>query len=198
MLTTSQIVSFTLLALTLTLLPGADTALVLRTSLARSPRAGFIAGTGICSGLLVWGAFASLGLAALIAASPDAYRALRYLGAAYLIYLGVRAFLSTREPEANSRGLASPFLAGLMTNLLNPKVGVFYLSVIPQFVPAGPNALGRSLLLAAIHAVLGLIWWAVIALLMTRSAHLLTPRVRKTMERSCAVALVGFGIRVAI
>src|SRR5687768_15242147 len=120
-----------------------DTALVLRTAAARGVRPAAFAAMGICLGLLVWGLAAAVGLSALIAASTLAYTVLKWAGAAYLLYLGLKLILKPRDAfagEAQSRAGQSragrgSFVQGLLSNLLNPKVGVFYVTFFPQFMP---------------------------------------------------------------
>ena len=186
------------MAALLTITPGADTALVLRAAIGGGPRAALVAGTGVCLGVLVWGAATAVGLSALVAASPTAYDALRLTGAAYLLWLGYRTWRSAGEP--GTRAAAGPwFRTGLLTNLLNPKVAVFYLSFLPQFVPHGAPVLAFSLLLAGIHAVEGLLWFALLATMTQRLRVVLArERVKKALSRMTATVLVGFGLRLMV
>src|SRR3954469_18617960 len=158
------LLAFTAAAALLTITPGLDTALVLRTAAVEGPRRAFLASLGICLGCLAWGAIVALGLGALLAASRLAYTILRYVGAAYLVWLGVQLLLSPRTAvgEAVQRPPASGpawLRRGFLTNMLNPKVGVFYVSFLPQFIPADANVAALTLVLAAIHATLGLAWF---------------------------------------
>src|SRR5436309_537292 len=176
------LLSFTLAAGLLTITPGLDTALVLRNAAVKGGKQAMLAGTGICFGCLLWGAAASFGLSALLAVSGFAYNVLRIVGAIYLGYLGIKllvgAFASTSsnsvaEPvwkEYESRDSSLWFKRGLLTNLLNPKVGVFYLSFLPQFIPAGVQVWSFGVLLALIHATEGLLWF----LLLTNATELLS------------------------
>jgi threonine/homoserine/homoserine lactone efflux protein len=125
------LLAFTLAAGLLTITPGLDTALVLRTAAVEGPRRAMLAGVGICCGCLLWGLAASVGLGTLLAASRSAYRALRFAGACYLIFLGAKLLLRRRQSASAMGGALSPatcasgpqwFLRGLLTNLLNPKV----------------------------------------------------------------------------
>jgi len=204
------LLSFTLAAGLLTITPGLDTALVLRTAAVEGRKRAMLAGIGICSGCLFWGAAASCGLSALLAISGFAYNVLRIVGAAYLGYLGiqlfVRAFASTSssnavEPvleESKGRDDSLWFKRGLLTNLLNPKVGVFYLSFLPQFIPAGVQIWSFSILLASIHATEGLLWF----LLLTNATESLSGWLR---QRSVIIALdstmgaifIAFGLKLA-
>ena len=204
------LLSFTFAAGLLTITPGLDTALVLRTAAVEGGKQALLAGIGICSGCLLWGAAASFGLSALLAVSSFAYHVLRILGAIYLGYLGVkllvRAFASTSSSRAtgsvleeNKRRDSSRWLKrGLLTNLLNPKVGVFYLSFLPQFIPAGVQVWSFSILLALIHATEGLLWF----LLLTNATELLSgwlrhPRVVMVLDSAMGAIFIGFGLRLA-
>lgn len=201
--------SFAVVAGLLTLVPGLDTALVLRGTLTRSRSYGFAALAGIQVGVLVWGVAAATGTAALLAASQSAYRVLTLAGAAYMAWLGLSLILRTfrrqaSEDRSTATGAAatSPrrgFLMGLGTNLANPKVGAFYIAVIPQFVPHGIPPLVMGLLLAGVHCLLGLIWLSVVIL----GAGALGPRLRhagvvRWIDRVTGGVLVAFGLRLAL
>jgi threonine/homoserine/homoserine lactone efflux protein len=202
------LLSFTLAAGLLTITPGLDTALVLRTSAVEGGKQAMLAGKGICFGCLLWGVAASFGLSALLAVSGFAYKVLRIVGAIYLGYLGiklvVRAFASTSsnsrpEPEQYaSRDGSLWFKRGLLTNLLNPKVGVFYLSFLPQFIPTGVPVWSFSVLLAFIHATEGLLWF----LLLTNATELISSwlrqrRVLKVLDSAMGAIFIAFGLKLA-
>jgi threonine/homoserine/homoserine lactone efflux protein len=204
------LLSFTLAAGLLTITPGLDTALVLRTTAVEGGKQALLAGVGICFGCLLWGAAASFGLSALLAVSGFAYNVLRIVGAIYLSYLGikllVRAFASNssnsvaeRIPEEDKGGNSSLwFKRGLLTNLLNPKVGVFYLSFLPQFIPAGTQVWSFSILLALIHAAEGLLWF----LLLTNATELLSSWLRrrsviKALDSTMGAVFIAFGLKLA-
>jgi threonine/homoserine/homoserine lactone efflux protein len=202
------LLTFTLAAGLLTITPGLDTALVLRTAAVEGPRRAMLAGTGICCGCLMWGLAASVGLGALLAASLIAYRTLRLAGACYLIFLGAKMLLRKRQPAPVVGGAPSPplcvsaprwFVRGLLTNLLNPKVGVFYVTFLPQFVPTGVAVTSFSMLLAAIHATEGILWFALLTLA-TRplSRWLSRPSVAQTLDRAMGTVLVGFGVGLVL
>ena len=199
--------SFMVVAGLLTIVPGLDTALVLRGTLTRSRRYGFAAALGIQAGTLVWGAAAATGAAALLAASQTAYRVLTVLGAAYMIWLGASMLWSSiRTPSAQRE--AAPlrdgraqngFAMGLVTNLTNPKVGVFYVATIPQFVPDGVSPLVMGLALAGVHCALGMTWFTAIIL----GADRLGPRLRSSsavrwVDRVTGGVLVVMGARLAV
>jgi threonine/homoserine/homoserine lactone efflux protein len=200
-----SLIAFTLAAALLTVTPGLDTALVLRTAAAEGPRRAFSAALGICLGCLAWGLVVALGLGILLTASELAYVVLRWIGAAYLLYLGLQLILSKRTdfadgaaPAGGARSLAW-FRRGLLTNLLNPKVGVFYVSFLPQFIPAGINVPAATMALAAIHAALGLAWFvALIAATRPLAAALRKPRVIRTLDRMTGGLFLLFGARLAL
>jgi threonine/homoserine/homoserine lactone efflux protein len=202
-----SILAFALAAGLLTIAPGLDTALVLRVATVEGRRRALVAGAGICCGLLTWGVLASAGLAALLAASREAYDLLRLAGAGYVVYLGLRCLMRLRAGSAALREgavLAATgsdgrwFARGLLTNLLNPKVGVFYVTFLPQFVPAGANAVVVCLALAAVHAAEGLAWFCALASM----AHglggwLRRERVRAWIEGLTGFVFIGFGVKLA-
>jgi threonine/homoserine/homoserine lactone efflux protein len=189
---------FTLFAIGLILIPGADTALVIRVGLQRSTRHGLTAGIGICAGLFFWGATSTLGLSALLLEERIA-AGLKWIGAAYLIYLGVDTWRMRSQSLTSEPKRGSLFLTGFLANLLNPKVAVFYLSVLPHFIVAGPNVLLQGLLLAGIHVLLSLLWFAFLMGALDRFAtRLLTPQWRERIALASGSALIVFGIGLAL
>jgi threonine/homoserine/homoserine lactone efflux protein len=210
-MTVSQaLLSFTLAAGLLTITPGLDTALILRTAAVEGGKQALLAGVGICSGCLLWGAVASFGLSALLAVSGFAYNVLRIVGAIYLGYLGIKLFIrpfawtspsSTADPvwkEARGTDDSVWFKRGLLTNLLNPKVGVFYLSFLPQFIPAGVHVGSFSMLLASIHATEGILWFLVLAnATELPSSWLRRRRVVAALDCAMGAILIAFGLRLA-
>ncbi|HYG47329.1 MAG TPA: LysE family translocator [Allosphingosinicella sp.] len=197
-----SLIAFTLAAALLTVTPGLDTALVLRTAAAEGPRRALAAALGICAGCLAWGLLVAVGLGMLLQASELAYLALKWVGAAYLLYLGVRLIFARRgEAEgggAESAPRANWFLRGLLTNLLNPKVGAFYVSFLPQFIPAGANVPSTTLLLAAVHAGLGLLWFLLlIGATRPLARALRRPGLVRGLDRLTGGVLIFFGLRLA-
>lgn len=203
----SNLIGFVGVAGLVTIAPAADFALVSRRALGAGARAAVITASGVCSGVLVWGGLSALGVAAIVTASADAYAVLRLAGAAYLVVLGIRALLNARRlasengtPSASSASRAGSggFGQGLVTNLLNPKVGIFYAAVLPQFVSHRDSVLLVSLLFAFLHALMGMIWYTFSALVLCRGRRLFTrPRARAALELSTAAVLIGLGVRVA-
>lgn len=202
---TGLLIAYALAAAVLTTTPGLDTALVLRTALTGGHRSAYSAAFGILLGVMLWGVLVAVGAGALLAASPRAFIALQWAGAAYLCWVGIGLLLRPRErfdagtPATGLReGLAVSFRRGLLTNLLNPKVGVFYLSFLPQFVPANVAAAPFMTLLAGIHAGLGLIWFAVLIGATERlSTQLRRPGVLQTIDRLTGGLFLLFGARLA-
>jgi threonine/homoserine/homoserine lactone efflux protein len=207
-LTISPMLAFIAAACVLTITPGVDTAMVLRSSASDGPIAGAAASAGICAGLLVWGAGATLGLTALLAASTVAFTALKWSGAAYLLCLGAkliakpRSALDAAESAARTRGqtgASDAMRRGFLTNMLNPKVGIFYATFLPQFVPADVNSAGFSLLLAGIHVLLTSLWFAMlIALTVPLAGILRKPVVVRFLDRLTGCIFVAFGVKLAV
>jgi len=196
--------SFAVFAALLTITPGLDTMYVVRTAAVSGRRAGFAAAVGIGTGCLCWAAASGLGLTALLTASHVAYAILRWTGAAYLCFLGARALWRSlrpaeAEPLTGRPTSSSPMRTGLLTNLLNPKIGVFYLAVLPQFLPHGVNPFVASIVLGVVHDIEGLIWFTVLIVVVRSAAGWFTrPPVRRWLDRVTGVVFVGFGIRLAL
>jgi threonine/homoserine/homoserine lactone efflux protein len=201
----TAVLGFAVVAAALTVTPGLDTALVLRAALTRSRREAAATAAGIVAGLFVWGAAAAVGVSALLAASELAYDVLRWAGAAYLVWFGLRLLVRATRPgpatglEGADGGSAwRAARLGLTTNLLNPKVGVFYAALLPQFLPAGSDPLLIGLLLAGVHAVLSVGWFALlIGLASAFSRWLRRPRTIRVIDGLTGTTLIGFGVRLA-
>lgn len=213
MTATAALLAFTLAAAILTITPGLDTALVLRTAAVEGGRRAFMAGLGICAGCLLWGAIAALGLGSLLAVSTLAYDVLRLCAAVYLFYLGAKLLWRTLPGRRAATGAgdasaavaptsasaAGWFARGCLTNALNPKVGVFYITFLPQFIPAGADVLRFSLLLAGIHALLGVVWFALLVAATRPLARWLSrPAVMRGLDRMTGAVFIAFGIRLAL
>jgi threonine/homoserine/homoserine lactone efflux protein len=197
----SSLLAFTAAASLLTVTPGLDTALVLRTAAAEGPRRSLAAALGICLGCLAWGVVVALGLGILLQASQLAFTILKYAGAAYLAWLGVRLLLSKRDRfDGRSRAGRGNWLArGFLTNALNPKVGIFYVSFLPQFVPAGANVPATILLLAIVHAALGLLWFLLLVAATRPLARALErPKIIRALDRATGAVFLLFAARLAL
>lgn len=198
----ASLLAFTAAAVLIVLLPGPDTLVVVR-NLVRGGR-GQAASTvlGVLSGLIVWVVTAALGLSAVLRASHDAYLALRIVGACYLVWLGVRSLRSRGEPAAAPTGaglLRTGYVGGLLTDILNPKVGVFFVTFLPGFVPRGEPVGWFSLLLGAIFIGLTALYFAIVLLASEPVTRWIsTTRIRRRMDRCTGLILVGFGVRLAL
>jgi threonine/homoserine/homoserine lactone efflux protein len=199
--TAAALIGFTAAAGLLTLTPGLDTAYVLRTTATEGARRGTAAALGIVIGCLMWTVVVAVGLGALLAASTLAYGALRLLGAAWLLWLGWKLVSRPRasfvvEGEATPAG--SAFVRGVLNNLLNPKVGVFYVSFLPQFIPHGAPVAPFILLLGAIHGILGLAWFAcLICATQPLSRLLRRPGIVPLLDRATGGLFLAFGVALA-
>jgi threonine/homoserine/homoserine lactone efflux protein len=199
----ATLLSFAVCAAVLTITPGADTLLVLTHALQRGRRTALICSLGVNTGLVCWAALTVAGLSALLAASPWAYHCLQLVGALYLLRLGVTGlvrggagpFDATRSAVTHTP--RSAFRRGVLTNLLNPKVGGFYVSLLPQFAP--PDSRGPSLLLelASVHLVLSLAWLGAIGWVAGRASRALSTATTRRLETAGSLALLGAGALVA-
>ncbi|NGO47992.1 LysE family translocator [Streptomyces ureilyticus] len=199
-----QLIAFTGIAAGLVAMPGADFTVVVRNALV-SRRAGIACALGIAAALLVHTALAVAGVAAVLTAVPPLFRALQLLGGAYVLYLGLRTLQSVRgrrEPGAEDPPVVSGAGAlrqGFVTNALNPKATVTFLSLLPQFVPAGSPAMPRTLVLALIVVALALIWFPALALLVDRLGRWLRrPRTARAIEAVTGTALTVLGLGLVL
>lgn len=188
------------------LLPGPDTLVVVRALLRGGRRQGILTALGNLCGLVIWVTCAVLGIAALLRASEIGYDALRLAGACYLVYLGVQAWRSrggvaedgTTEGGARRGVLGTGFRAGILTNLLNPKVGVFFVTFLPGFVPDGASVTLTTASFGAIFVLLTALYWVLLLGLAGKvTAWMNTPAVRRRLDMATAGVLVAFGVRLA-
>jgi len=200
----ASLAAFVAAAALLTITPALDSALVLRTTAVEGPRAAAAAGAGILLGCLIWAMAAAVGLGALLAASELAYTVLKWIGAAYLCWLGVMLLARPREAFADTAGAAPPpargwFVKGLLTNLLNPKVGIFYVSFLPQFIPPEAGVVVWSMAMGVIHAALTVVWFALLIGATVPIAGMLrkAPVVR-WLDRLTGGLFIAFGLRLAL
>ncbi|MFJ6938717.1 LysE family translocator [Streptomyces sp. NPDC101132] len=187
----------------LTVVPGPDLALVTRQAVGSGPGDALRTVGGVAAGLLVWGALTVAGLAALLAASAGAALVVRVLGAAYLVVLGIGALRRGGRSAGAGQDAApavrgNPWRTGLVGNLLNPKIAVFYTGLLPALAPAGlPPSAGMALLVT-LHAGLTVAWLGGYVLLLSRArAQLSRPAVRRALDRLTGVVLIAFGLRLA-
>ena len=203
-----SLVGFAILAGLLVLVPGLDTALVLRSTLRGSRSSAFATAFGIASGLFIWAALVTLGLAQLLTTYPTISTALEVVGAAYMGWIGFSLLIASSHPPQVSdaasdfsptASVSKSFRLGLFTNLLNPKAAAFYIAVLPQFLPAKLSLIAGGLLLAAIHAFETMLWFGL--LIMAGSA--IRPWLSRTsttlwIDRITGIVLIGFGARLLL
>ncbi|MFD5139338.1 LysE family translocator [Streptomyces sp. NPDC058378] len=205
----AQLLAFVAVAAGMVALPGADFTVVVRNALA-SRRSGLATAVGVAGGLLVHTALAAAGLAAVLVTMPVLFRTMQLLGGAYVLYLGLSGLYAMRRRAATSGtgpgaeeedagrprpGLARSLRQGFLTNALNPKAPVLFLSLLPQFVPEGRSALPRTLLLASVVVVLALVWFPAVALLVDRLGRWLRrPRASRAIEGGSGTALTALGL----
>jgi threonine/homoserine/homoserine lactone efflux protein len=193
------------IAALLTITPGADMAMVSRSVLMGGRREAFATTLGILAGCLVWALVSAAGVAAVLAASKTAYDVLRLAGAAYLVWLGVQSLLAARRgdyrdlpEERPALGLSSAFGQGLLTNLFNPKIAIFYSTFLPQFIGPGDPALLLSIVLAGVHIGFGLVWLTAYAWLLDRAVTAFdSSRLRRALDALTGTVLVALGLRLA-
>lgn len=190
----------------LTMTPGLDTAMVLRTSATGGAAHGAFAALGIGLGCLCWGSAAALGLGALFSAWPLAFAALKLAGAGYLTWLGLHLLLWPRnrlEPDdaagTSPWGGLAAFRRGFTSNILNPKVGIFYITLLPQFVPHGADTVRFSLELAIAHVMLAIVWFVLLAVATgVIRPYLRKPRIVKLLDRATGGVFVGFSLQLTL
>ena len=190
----------------LTITPGPDMALVTRNVLRGGTRAGLLTSVGILCGLVAWAMLAALGVAAMLAASATAFAVLKLLGAAYLVYLGLLTLWESRKaapPLASPDPCVTPggmahFRQGLLSNLTNPKVGIFYTTLLPQFIMPGSPVAAWTTLLAALHLSVSVLWLACFSMMVAGARQFLARQsVRLALQWVTGFALDGLGLRVA-
>lgn len=208
MTTLAALGSFSLVVGLLTITPGLDTALIVRTAALRARRRAWGVVLGIQSGTLVWGVLTSAGVTAVLTASRLVFGVLRWVGAAYLIWLGVRMVWAgcrkTARPAGEETGdrpdndFVAGWRRGALSNLLNPKMGAFYIALLPQFIPAGAPPLEFGILLSCVHVLLGTAWSAVLVLTARTLATVLRrSAAQRMLDVLAGTAIAGFGVRLA-
>lgn len=197
------LLAFSFAALLLTLTPGLDTALILRTACAEGGKKAFQAALGIDAGCLIWGALVASGLGALLAVSEIAYTVLKVCGAVWLSWLGLQMLLRPRSAFSSSDEInvsgGNWFIRGMFGNVLNPKMGIFYFSFLPQFIPAGHSPFIWTFILVGIHVTFGTMW-SVFLIYSTRFASELLKKnsVVRIMDRATGGLFLCFAAKLAI
>lgn len=193
----------------MTITPGIDTALVLRSAVRGGRRAAAGSALGIGGGILIWGIAAAVGISALLLASETAYTIVRIAGAVYMVWLGIGMLRSAIRPGSSDaeaaasapeiRSTRAGFRQGFLTNLMNPKVGAFYIALLPQFLPAGVHPALMGGLLALVHVLLSLAWYALLILAVgVMRVWLAKPMVQRGVDAVAGVVIVGFGAALAL
>lgn len=205
----SLFVGFLAIAALLTVTPGSDMALVTRNALRGGRRGTFLTTLGICLGCVVHATASAFGLSAILATSAAALEAVKLVGAGYVILLGLQAIREAMRTDGRGPSREDPgagrahdgsrnFVEGLLTNVLNPKVALFYMTFVPQFVPSGAPLLQRSLLLGSVHVAMGFVWLLTYGALVGRFARgLSSGPARQTVQALTGMALAGLGLRLA-
>ena len=195
--------AFLLVALVVVFTPGPATALVIRNALAGGPRAAWATTAGNSTGILLWALASVLGISALVQASEAAFAVLKVTGAVVLVYLGVQSWRRARSglpfAEAPMRATRSHYRQGLLTSFANPKLAVFFVALFPQFVPDGQAVLPATLTMAAVIVALDLVWFTVLAVLVTRARRAFAQRGwARRMDALSGTVLVALGVRLAV
>ncbi len=185
--------------------PGQDTALTIRNTLTGGRRTGIATAGGVALAQCVWTVAASAGLVALLSASEPVFRALKLAGAAYLVYLGAQSLYAavTRRRHASTVRGSAPLTEtralrqGVLSNLGNPKMAVFFASLLPQFAPGGSESFLGLLALGLLFCTLTFAWLTLYAVAIARLGRLLTGAVRRVLDGLTGLVLVVFGLRLA-
>lgn len=181
----------------MSLLPGPATALVVRSAAVHGRRSAFLTVLGNSTGILFWALASVLGISALVAASETAFLVLRVCGAVVLVYLGVRALRGVKAVNEGQPGFArNSYMAGLVTSGANPKLAVFFIALLPQFVPSGAPVLPWTLAMAAILICVDLVYFTALAWAVTRAKRALVGSRR--IERLTGAVMIALGLRVAL
>jgi RhtB (resistance to homoserine/threonine) family protein len=187
--------------------PGPDTAVVTKNVLVHGRRAAFGTSLGVSAGLSVWTLAAAIGVASLVRASAVAFTVLKLIGALYLVWLGLQALRAAgqtdpgalRSANKPAMGALGGFRQGFLSDLANPKIGIFFTSLLPQFVDPGHPVLLPFLALGAVFVLMTVVWLSAYCLIAARAAATLQrPRVRAAMDRFTGVVLIALGLRLAI
>lgn len=208
----NEIVSYILVVTVLTIMPGADSMIVMKNTIMYQKSAGRMTVLGILAGHFLWIVVSILGLAVIITNSPALFNIIKYMGAAYLIYIGVRSFMATtlvsassldhaEDKNPKSNGLRSSYMNGFISNILNPKVLIFYITILPQFVVQDAEISGvtQLMILALIMLVISVTWFLLVVetvSYMKRWLH--KPGFQSVLAKGAGIIIILFGIRTAL
>ncbi|UOE53534.1 LysE family translocator [Bacillus sp. CMF12] len=198
--------TFLVLSLFVVMSPGIDTALITKRTIADGRADGYKMGLGITVGSLVHTFAAAFGLSAILMQSAAAFEIIKYAGAVYLIYLGLTSFISMKkkidtgiETEVKSNMKKSAFKQGLLSNVLNPKVAMFFLTFLPQFVKTGENASQQLIIMGIIYTLLSISWFFIYVYFINYMREwLMSPKVQRVMDKATGLVLIGFGLKLAL
>ncbi|WP_226617824.1 LysE family translocator [Cytobacillus firmus] len=198
--------TFLILSLFVVMSPGIDTALITKRTISDGRTDGYKMGLGITAGSIMHTFAAAFGLSAILMQSAAAFEVIRYAGAVYLIYLGLSSFISMKkkknadiETEVKSDMKKSAFKQGLHSNVLNPKVAMFFLTFLPQFVKACENAQQQLIIMGIIYTLLSISWFFLYVFFINYLRDwLMSPKVQRVMDKATGVVLIGFGLKLAM
>lgn len=198
--------AFIPVAAILTITPGSDTMLVVNNTLTRSTTDGLCTVAGINAGLLIHALASALGLSMILMNSAAAFEMVKMAGALYIIYLGIQSLRSSRKQDntefaeaKSSKGVAASIREGFLTNVLNPKVAIFYLALLPQFISPADDILRKSLMLMTIHFSMGILWFSFLTLALGRLRHLVSNgKFKKRLEAISGIIFIALGLKMAL
>ncbi|WP_027721538.1 LysE family translocator [Maridesulfovibrio zosterae] len=198
--------AFIPVAAILTITPGSDTMLVVNNSLTRSTKDGLCTVAGVNAGLLIHALASALGLSVILMNSATAFEMVKMAGALYIIFLGIQSLRSSRKNDLTeqtekicSKGITTSLREGFLTNVLNPKVAVFYLALLPQFISPTEDILRKSLLLMTIHFSMGIIWLSFVSLTLGKMRHFISGgKFKKRLEMISGFVFIGLGLKIAL
>lgn len=200
----NDLLTFLLLSSFVVMSPGVDTALITKRTISEGQASGYRMALGITTGSLVHTFAAAFGLSAILMQSALAFEIVKYVGAIYLIYLGVSSFMTRKkqETEENLKDQIKPgqsaFKQGLLSNVLNPKVAMFFLTFLPQFVTPGSSSIQQLLMMGVIYTFLSISWFFVYVFFINYlRSWLLSAKVQRAMDRATGLVLIGFGVKLA-
>ncbi|HWL13377.1 MAG TPA: LysE family translocator [Ureibacillus sp.] len=195
--------TFILMTLFVVMSPGVDTALITKRTIAGGKKDGLLMAMGITAGSLGHTLAATLGLSALVLQSAMAFSILKWVGAIYLIYLGIQSLIAKKKPDSDSDSAAerntkgTPFKEGFLSNLLNPKVAIFFITFLPQFVSSQENAMLELFGMGSCYAILSILWFVFYVFCLTYIREwLMSATVQNYMEKLTGIVLIGFGVKL--
>lgn len=201
----NEFFTFLFLSLFVVMSPGIDTALITKRTISDGRIDGYKMALGITTGSLVHTFAAAFGLSALLMQSAVAFEIVKYVGAIYLIYLGLSSFISRKKKatsaynQSNDDMKKSAFKQGLFSNILNPKVAMFFLTFLPQFVKPGENAIQQLIIMGVIYTLLSISWFFIyVFFIHSLREWLMSPKVQRIMDKATGLVLIGFGLKLAL